>query len=240
MERVSIMINLHDEVTLPVSGWIIRAIIGFIYMIVISRCLGQRSISQLRLLDFVIVLMIGDIIANPLSDDHVEIQGALITIGITVGMYVIATIVTYKTPRFRKFVSPEAIPLVTKGQINFKNLKKARLTIDDLLSELRKNKIDDVSKVVLANWEPGGVLSVFQFPQYDPVTKEELNVPITAFIESRAVIKDGIIDNKALYFFDKNDTWLKQKLMENYSVSIEEVLLATLSEKGEVKIYLYK
>jgi uncharacterized membrane protein YcaP (DUF421 family) len=184
--------------------------------------------------------MIGDIIANPLSDDHVEIQGALITIGITVGMYVIATIVTYKTPRFRKFVSPEAIPLVTKGQINFKNLKKARLTIDDLLSELRKNKIDDVSKVVLANWEPGGVLSVFQFPQYDPVTKEELNVPITAFIESRAVIKDGIIDNKALYFFDKNDTWLKQKLMENYSVSIEEVLLATLSEKGEVKIYLYK
>lgn len=240
MERVSVMINLPSQVTLPISGWIIRSIIGFIYMIVISRCLGQRSISQLRLLDFVIVLMLGDIIANPLSDDTVEIQGSLITIATTVGLYVLATIFTYKNPRFRKFVSPEAIPLVTKGQINFKNLKKARLTIDDLLSELRKNKIDDVSKVVLANWEPGGVFSVFQFPQYDPVTKEELNVPINAFIESRAVIKDGVVDNKALYFFEKNETWLKQKLMENYSVSIEEVLLATLSEKEEVKIYLYK
>ena len=54
-------------------------------------------------------------------------------------------------------MNPHPLHLISNGNIQYKNLKKARITIDELLSELRKEKIDDPKKVALACWEAGGL-----------------------------------------------------------------------------------
>jgi len=69
---------LQGQETLTIMEWALRAIIAFFFLVIVAKVLGQRSISQLRLLDFVIALVIGNIIAHPLSDEELGLEGSMI------------------------------------------------------------------------------------------------------------------------------------------------------------------
>ncbi len=77
----------HSQETLSSFEWIARAVIAFFFMLIIAKIMGQRAISQLRLLDFVITLVLGNIIAHPLSDEHLGIKGSMITTIVLVVLY---------------------------------------------------------------------------------------------------------------------------------------------------------
>lgn len=102
--------------------------------------MGQRAISQLRLLDFVIALVIGNIIAHPLSDERLGLKGSVVTTIVLVSLYLCGIFLILKWPWFRKLITPPPINLVKDGEIIYKGLKKARISIDVLLEELREEK----------------------------------------------------------------------------------------------------
>jgi uncharacterized membrane protein YcaP (DUF421 family) len=115
--------------------------------------MGQRSIAQLRLIDFAIALIIGNIIAHPLSDEHLGLKGSLTTTVVLVVLYIGSVYTILKFPRIRNLITPAPITLVKDGEIINKSLNKARISIDILLEELREEKVEDVKKVALALWE---------------------------------------------------------------------------------------
>ena len=231
---------LYSQDTLTSFEWILRAIIAFFFLLIIAKLLGQRSISQLRLLDFVITLVIGNIIAHPLSDEHLGLKGSIITTLVLVILYLGAIFITLKIPRLRKFFDNSPITIVQNGEILYKELSKARISIDILLEELRKEKVDDVKKVSLAIWEPDGKISVFLDPKYDPITPSSLNIEIEPFNLSRTIIKEGKINFKELKELNKDEDWIVSKLESLYHTEIKNVLLATLDNKNNLKVFLYK
>lgn len=117
--------------------------------------MGQRSISQLRFLDFIVALILGNIIAHPLSDEELGLEGSMITTIVIIVLYVAATWLSLKWPFIKRYIDPPPITLVKNGLIQFHNLSKARISVDYLFSELRKEKVEDIQKVSLALWEPG-------------------------------------------------------------------------------------
>src|SRR6185312_5711881 len=100
--------------------------------------MGERSISQLRLIDFTIALILGNILAHPLSDEQLGLKGSLITTLVLIILYLICVFTSLKWGTFRKWFEPSPYPLIINGEIIYANLRKARITIDHLLSELRK------------------------------------------------------------------------------------------------------
>lgn len=155
-----------SQESLTLVEWALRAIVAFIFLVVLAKIMGQRSISQLRILDFVIALLLGNIISHPISDEKLGLKGSMITMSVLVILYVIGLLATLRWDALRKFFNPSPITLIENGQIDYKNLHKARITVDYLLSELRKEKTEDIQKVALALWEPGGMISIFLDPQY--------------------------------------------------------------------------
>ncbi|WP_332306418.1 DUF421 domain-containing protein [Bacillus timonensis] len=95
--------------------WILRAIVGFVFFIVVARMMGQRTISQVGLLDFVIVLLIGNIIAHPLSDEGLGLAGSMITMTVILMLYLIGILLSLRSNRFRKLFIPAPIPLIENG-----------------------------------------------------------------------------------------------------------------------------
>ena len=231
---------LYSQDTLTSFEWILRAIIAFFFLLIIAKLLGQRSISQLRLLDFVIALVIGNIIAHPLSDEHLGLKGSIITTLVLVILYLGGIFITLKFPSLRKFFDNSPITIVQNGEILYKELNKARISIDILLEELREEKVDDVKKVALAIWEPDGKISVFLDPKYDPITPSSLNIEIEPFNLSRTIIKEGKINFKELKELNKDEDWIVSKLESLYHTEIKNVLLATLDNKNNLKVFLYK
>ena len=75
-------------------------------MLIMTKLMGQRSISQLNLLDFAIAVVIGNIVAHPLSDERLGLKGSMITMGVLVILYVSSVFIVLKSKYLRKFVLP--------------------------------------------------------------------------------------------------------------------------------------
>ncbi|MBS4176794.1 DUF421 domain-containing protein [Lederbergia citrea] len=220
--------------------WILRAVVAYLFLLFVAKLMGQRSISQLNFLDFVIALSIGNIIAHPLSDEKLGFKGSLISTSVLASLYIISVFVSLKSNRVNKFFDTPPMPLIENGNIIYKNLAKARVSIDFILSELRKEKIEDPEKVALAMWEAGGTLSIFLKPQYQNVTREDMNLPSKVFSIPRTVIKEGKIDSSELRESGNTEKWLLKQIQQTYKADIKDILLATVDNKGQVKVFLYK
>ncbi len=231
---------IHSQETLTTIEWALRAVISFFFMVIVARIIGQRSISQLRLLDFVIALVIGNIIAHPLSDEKLGLKGSVVTTSVLVILYLGGIFMILKWPWFRKLVNPDPVTIVQNGEIIYKGLKKARISIDILLEELREGKVDDVKKVALAIWEADGKISFFLDPKYEPITPEFYQLKTEPFDLPRTIIKDGKVVAKELKQFQKDEGWVVTNLERLYQTEVKNVLLATLDQKENLKIFLYK
>jgi uncharacterized membrane protein YcaP (DUF421 family) len=238
--RGEIMDFFSGQETLSTLQWILRAIIGFFFLILIAKIMGERSISQLRFLDFVMALLIGNIIAHPLSDEGLGLKGSMISMSILVFLYLGLIYLSLKWHLVRKLFDPAPFPLIENGQIHNKNLFKARITVDILLGELRKEKVDDVKKVALALWESDGKLSIFLDSPYQNVTSSDLKLTKEPFDLPKSIIKDGRVEYEELQRSGKDEQWLINQLNNSYNVKVKDVLLATIDKNENVNIFLYK
>ncbi|MFO1445177.1 DUF421 domain-containing protein [Bacillus sp. Bva_UNVM-123] len=226
--------------TLTTMQWILRAIIAYFFMLLITRVMGQRSISQLSFLDFTMALIIGNIISHPLSDERRGLKGPIITMIVLAILYLLSIFLTLKWAKLRRFVFPEAFPLIKNGQILSENLRKARISIDDLLSAARKDKIEDIRKVALALWEQDGHISFFLLPSHQTVTRSDVNLVPQPFDLPKIIVREGVIDNEELKQVGKEENWLIHTLKKTHQVEVSDVLLATVDKNGELTIFLYK
>jgi uncharacterized membrane protein YcaP (DUF421 family) len=230
---------LQGKETLTAVEWALRAIIAYFFLLAIARVLGQRTISQLRLLDFVIALVIGNIIAHPLSDEKLGLKGSVITTAVLTGLYLLSLYGILKYPKLRKLLNNSPIIVVQNGEILYKGLNKARISIDVLLEELREAKVEDVKKVALAIWEADGQISIFLHPQYEPITPSFCKQKTEPFYIPKTVIKEGKIDYDELKQINKSEEWIISSLKKS-NTNISNVLLGTIDNKDNLNLFLYK
>jgi uncharacterized membrane protein YcaP (DUF421 family) len=230
----------QGQETLTAIQWMLRAIVGFIFLLIVTKALGQRAISQLRPLDFAIALVIGNIIAHPLSDENLGLKGSIITTTVLLILYLFGIFMILKIPWFRRLLNHPPITVVENGEILYKGLNKARISIDVLLEELREEKIQDVKKVALAIWEADGKISVFLDPKYEPLTPDSFQMDTEPFDFPRTIIKEGKINFEILTQVQKDESWVKSNLEKLYQSEVKNVLLATLDKKDNLKVFLYK
>lgn len=231
----------YSQESLTAIQWILRAVISFFFLLIVTKIMGQRSLSQLRLLDFIMALSIGNIIAHPLSDQHLGMKGSMITISVLVILYLILVFLSLKWLKFTKFIDPSPFPLIKNGKILYNGLTKARIPIDVLLTELRKKQIHDIHQVALALWESDGTISFFLESQYQTLTPKDMKLTTKSFSLPITIIKDGKIDFEELKQTGKDEDWVKKQIRTIHSLDITNILLATMDDKNDnIKVFLYK
>jgi len=229
----------HSQESLTAIQWILRAIVAFFFLLFATKMMGQRSISQLRMLDFAMAITLGNIIAHPLSDEGLGMKGSMITMTVLVVLYLIGVFLSLKWVAFRHLIDSQPIPLIKNGQIINANLRKARISVDLLLSELRKEKIEEVQNVALALWEPDGSISSFLHTPYQTPTRADINVQSNPFFLPTVLIKEGKIDYHELSKTKHSEQWLMGQLKATYNLEIKDVLLATMDQKNNLHVFRY-
>jgi uncharacterized membrane protein YcaP (DUF421 family) len=240
IKDVSALSFFHSQETLSSIEWMLRAIIGFFFLLIVAKIMGQRAISQLRLLDFVMALVVGNIIAHPLSDEHLGMKGSMITTSVLAVLYTGGLFISLKSNQVEKFLDPAPFPLIKEGVIDYKGLKKARISIDHLLAELRKEKVEDVKKVALALWESDGKISIFLDPKYEALTPFNYQMTVEPFDLPKTIIKEGKIDYSALQELNIKEGWLVNTLKSLHQVNVSNVLLGTIDSKKKIQVFLYQ
>lgn len=226
----------ESKESLTTIEWILRGVVSFLFLLLVTKIMGQRSISQLRFLDFIIALTLGNVIAHPLSDEGLGLKGSMITTVVLIVLYVSATWLSLKWHLFKRYLDPSPITLIKNGLIQFQNLSKARISMEFLFSEIRKEKVEDIQKVSLAIWEPGGTISVFMDTQYQPVTPADMKLETQPFSITRPIIIDGIIDMSLLQEIGKDLEWLNAMIAPTHTIT-RDVKLATVTDNDNVRVY---
>lgn len=216
---------------------IIYSLIIFVLLVVLTRLMGKKLLSQMTYFDFVIGITMGTIGGAFVT---AEVHGLYVLISpIVLTLAVIGTgILTLKSVPLRKLLEGEPIIVIQNGKIYEENMRKIRYNTDDLLMQLREKNVFDLSEVEFAVLEPHGKLSVLKKSQNLPVTPKDLGLNTNYMGVSSEIIRDGRIVEQNLKQNSLTHEWLYNELYSRNIRSIDDVFLATLSTDGRLYIDL--
>jgi uncharacterized membrane protein YcaP (DUF421 family) len=138
---------------------VLRGIFVFVFLFVLMRIIGKRELSSLEPFDLILLIILGDAVQQGLTQDDYSLTGAILAVG-TIGALQIATsYANFKFPRLRTFLDGEPIVVVQDGKPVEKNVKRERLTIDDLAEAARREGIPKLDDVAWAVMETSGQIS---------------------------------------------------------------------------------
>jgi uncharacterized membrane protein YcaP (DUF421 family) len=138
---------------------VLRAIIIYVLVFTFTRALGRRELSTLQPFDFILLVVIGDLIQSGVTQNDLSVTGVLIvvcTIGI---LQVIFSYLSFRFRRVRPLMQGEPIVLVENGQLIDRNMRRERLTLDDLAEKARLSEIESIDEVKWAVLETNGDIS---------------------------------------------------------------------------------
>lgn len=215
---------------------ILRCLISLITLFFVTKMIGKKQVSQFSLFDYVIGISIGNFAAEMalnLDSDYLHGTVAVIVFGIVAYL---VSILTLKNLKMRKFFIGDPTIIIEDGKILYKNLKRTKFDINDLLEECRINGYFDISEIDYALMEANGKISFLAKPDYQKPTNKDLNIKKQKTGLCANLIIDGQIIHESLKIMHKNEKWLKHEIkVKGYK--IEDIILATLDLEETFKVY---
>lgn len=191
---------------------ILKTIITILFMLILTKIIGSRQISQLTLYDYIVGITIGSIAAEICISDEIPIYIGLISLAIWGIITICLAILTNKSLKLRKLLSGVPVLIMEKGKIIEKNLKKVRLDVNDLLRELRIKNYFNIEEIEYVYFESNGKLSILPFDENKPSTKKDNTSNFQENSLTTCLIIDGKIVHENLKSTKKDNNWLAQEL----------------------------
>ena len=140
----------------------IRAVVLYVFVVFVMRMIGRRELSTITPFDLVLLIVLGDAIQQGLTQDDYSVTGAVIAVSTLAVMQVITSYVSYRFRPFRKVLKGEPIILVENGKLLSQNLRRERMTADDVAEEMRTQQIPTFDQVQWAILESNGTISFIE------------------------------------------------------------------------------
>ena len=215
----------------------IRAISSLVTLFLVTKMLGKKQVSQLSLFDYVIGISIGNFAAEmTINLETNELNGIWAVILFGIFAYLIS-LLTMKSIILRRFFMGTPTMIIKEGKILEKNLKKVKFDINDMLEEIREQGYFDISQIEYAIMEANGKFSILPKSDYKPVTLKDMNIKKSNEGICSNVIMDGKLMKNNLKSINKTEEWLLKQLNIKKNTDISKILLATVDNKENIKIY---
>jgi uncharacterized membrane protein YcaP (DUF421 family) len=140
----------------------LRAIALYVFVVFVMRMIGRRELSTLTPFDLVLLIVLGDAIQQGLTQDDYSVTGAVVAVSTLAILQVTTSYISYRVKPFRKILKGEPIILIEDGKLLNQNLRRERLTADDLAEEMRTQEIAAFDQVQWAILESNGTISFIQ------------------------------------------------------------------------------
>ncbi len=183
--------------------------------------MGKRQIGELEISELVSTLVLSEVAALPIADPDIPLMNAVIPVISIVCLEIIISSLKNRHEKLKKYVEGEPTYLIYKGRLIQSALLKNRISINELLSEMRAQGFYDVKRIEYAILEQNGKLSVFEREGQRSF--------------AHTLIVDGVIDEGALSFLGYNKKRIYDELSER-KIPREDVFLMTVDDENSIYI----
>lgn len=215
---------------------LVRTVILYILIIAGIRLMGKRQVGELEPSELVLSLIIADLASVPMQDFGIPLLAGVVPILALLAMTMILSVLTMRSVRFRALLCGRPSIIIREGKVDQREMARNRLTVDELLEELRGQGYTDPSTVKYAILETNGQLSVLPFAAQKPPTAQQLGLETEQWELPLVVVSDGRLLEHNLTQLGRDRAWLDKRLKEGGCSDPKQVFLL-LADRGG-KVYL--
>ena len=209
---------------------LIRSIILYIAVLIALRIMGKGEIAEMNAFDLVITLLIAEVAAIPMQDNSIPLIYGIASITGLIFIEILISYISLKSRTISKILSGNPAILISKNNLNYKQLKKERISIEELLEELRTQGYFNLRDVQYAILETDGDLSIVPSPSYDSSkTSDFKHLPLPVIIDGK-IVKDNLNE------LNKDDKYISKILKSNNIKSAKDVLICIVDENDDIFI----
>src|SRR4051812_48290490 len=223
------------------SDWVqifIRSIVFILVLIITTRLLGKKQISEISFFEYVSGITLGSIAGEVIMGLDGNMGHGILAIVVFAGITLLVDIISLKNKKFRDMVEGTGTIVIKDGKVMEDNLKKEKYTLDELGSLLRQKNIFNTADVEFAMLEPKGDISVLLKKENRPLTPKDLEMKVANDKVPQTVIMDGTIVNDAMTAAGKDRNWLHMEL-DKLGVTVENVFMGQVDSYGDLTVDLY-
>ena len=214
---------------------LIRTFIIYTFLLITMRLMGKRQLGELEISELVSTLLLSDIAALPITNPEIPLSYALVPILSITAFEIVTSLLLTKRPKLKGLLSTRPIMIIKKGTIDHTELLKNRISIDELLSELRQKDVTDIGEVDYAIIEQNGKMTVVKKADYESPTRKDLGIKTSNSGLCHIIVSDGIVNEHGLHLVKKSRRWLVDTL-ERKKVELQDIYLMTLDDNEKVSI----
>lgn len=218
---------------LPFWAFAIRAVILYAFLILATRLMRQRQIAILSGHNYLVAAGIVSLAAVRMVNPETSLLSG---IAIVLVYAAVNAFISFLDVKFPRKVDRHSTVLIENGQLIKKNLMDARITIDNLMGQLRIKNVFSFSEIDTAVVEPTGKINVVKKAKGLPVTREQMNMPYKNMSVPTVLIYDGKIQGENLKSIGHDSKWLDGKIKEKGVMQAKDIFLAVLEGDGNVYV----
>lgn len=215
-------------IVIEFSKIILKTTLTFITLLILTRMLGKKQLSELTFFNYITGVTIGSLAANTIVNTSSQYLNEMIKLIWWILLTIFVTLISLKSSRVRVLLEGEPIMVIKNGKIVEEALKSTKINLDDLSMLLRSKDIFSITEVDYAILESNGELSILK-KQENQKTQNRLYMPIE-------IIIDGNLIYRNLKELNIDKTWIYKELKNQGINSIEEVLYGEIQEDGSLYI----
>ena len=193
--------------------------------------MGKRQIGELQPSELVITILLSEIASIPIQDNEVPILNSIVALFVLVAFEILSSVITLKSPKIRAYMQGHPVIVIRDGEIDYKALKKLRMTLNDLICALRQKDVFDIAQVSYAIFETNGKISVLLKPEYRGSTASDMEIYPKDKGMPFAVICDGKIATDVVNESGYDISKIK-KLAISSKIPIEKILIMAVDSDG--------
>ncbi|WP_341281263.1 DUF421 domain-containing protein [Paenibacillus sp. FSL H8-0537] len=209
----------------------LRTLSSVVILFIMTKLLGKRQISQLSLFEYITGITMGNIASYISLDLDNDWYLGIVALSVWVIVSVGFEFATMKSKKLRDFIDGRGTVLIKKGKLLERNLSKERLTLDELLEQLRKKDVFQVADVEFAIMEQSGEINVLLKKEQHPLTAEMLGIQVPEQAEAKTIIMDGKVLLPELKAAGLDENWLNKKLREQ-QMKLKDIFLGQVDDQG--------
>ena len=205
----------------------------YLVLLAAIRFLGKRQIGQMEASEFVVAMLVADLAAIPMQDVSIPLYTGLVPILTVLGAELVLAGICLRSIRFRRLLCGKPVILIENGRVLQNNLRRTRVTIDELMGHLREKDVLDVRTVQYAILETNGNLSVFPYPAEVAPSAKDLQIHPKERYLPITIVSDGVLLDENLALSGRDGDWLR-KTLGDYRATVAGTWLLTVDKTGLV------
>ena len=212
-----------------------RTVLLYGLLIVGLQLTGKRQIGQLEPIEFVLMMLLSDLASVPMQDFGLPLLQGVIPIATLLALSALLSGISMLSVRFRSLVCGEPTLIIREGVLQQAAMKRSRLTLDEVLEELRVQGVSSLDEVKYAVLETSGQLSVLLRADVQPAIPKQMGLKVDDDMFLPVIIIDnGRLMGKNMEKMGLDEKWLQKQLKAHRAHRVQDVFLMTVDRSGTV------